>query len=70
MSTARMSGFPAMVNEVPWASTVVPWGIDAMRATVAPSAGFVVGGTASQSPGSKWMPTGWLGMVTSWMVCR
>ena len=28
-----------MVDEVPWASTVVPWGIDAMRATVTPSAG-------------------------------
>ena len=70
MSTGAMVGFPAMANEVPWASTVVPWGIDAMRTTVAPSVGSVVVGTASQSPGSKWMPTGWLGTVTSLIVCR
>src|SRR6266516_642580 len=70
MSTAGMVGFPAMVDEVPWASRVVPWGIDAMRTTVDPSAGAVVAGTAIHSPGSKWMPTGWLGTVTSLMVCR
>src|SRR5215471_6154659 len=70
MSTAGMFGFPAAVDEVPWASTVVPCGIDAMRTTVGPSAGSVVCGTAIQMPGSKWMPTGWLGMVTSLIVCR
>src|SRR5450755_1510924 len=70
MSTGGMTGFPAAVDEVPWASIVVPCGIDAMRAMVAPSAGLVVGGTASQIPGSKWMPTGWLGTVTSLMLCR
>ena len=70
MSTAAMSGFPLTVDEVPWAAMVVPWGIDAMRTTVGPSAGSVVAGTAIQSPGSTWMPTGWLGTVTSWIVCR
>ena len=49
---------------------VVPWGIDAMRTTVGPTCGMSVSGTAIQSPGSKWMPTGWLGTVTSLMVCR
>src|SRR5580704_15934859 len=70
MSTTGIVGFPVVVEKVPWASTVVPWGIDAMRATVAPSAGSVVTGTDSQIPGSKWMPTGWLGKVTSLIVCR
>src|SRR5271167_2463227 len=49
MSTAGIVGFPALVDEVPWASTVVPCGIDAMRATVTPSAGAVVAGTASRT---------------------
>lgn len=58
MSTAAMAGFPATVNDFPWASIVVPCGIDAMRTTVASSAGSVVTGTAIHSPGSKWIPTG------------
>jgi hypothetical protein len=53
ISTAPMTGFPALLVNVPWASIVVLWGIDAMRANVAPSAGVVVAGTLSQIPGSK-----------------
>src|SRR5664280_1121062 len=69
MSTGLMTGPPATVNEVPCASMVVPCGIDAMRTSVAPSAGAVVGGTLNQTPGSKWIPTGWAGSLTSLMIC-
>src|SRR5580704_12324481 len=70
MFTAAISGLPSMMDEVPWASIVVPCGIDAMRVTVGPSRGSVVAGMAIQSPGSKWMPTGWRGTVTSLITCR
>ncbi len=59
-----------MTDDVPWATIVVPCGIDAMRTRVCPSAGSVVDGTIIQSPGSTWMPTGWLGTVTSLIACR
>ena len=70
MSTAGIVGLPEATDDVPCASIVVPCGIDPMRNTVAPSSGNVVAGTAIHSPGSKWMPTGWLGTVTSLMLCR
>ena len=63
-------GFPVTVDDFPWASIVVPCGIDAIRTSVPPSCGSVVAGTAIHSPGSKWMPMGWLGTVTSVIVCR
>jgi hypothetical protein len=37
--------------------------MEAMRTTLALSAGTVVAGTLSQTPGSKWMPTGWAGSL-------
>ena len=70
MSTGSICGPPATVKEVPWASMVVPCGMEAMRTIVAPSSGTVVAGTLSQTPGSKWMSTGLAGSLTSLMVCR
>src|SRR2546430_7240566 len=58
MSTAGIVGFPAIVVKVPCASTVVPWGIEAMRVTVCPSAGSGVGGAITQRPGSEGMAGG------------
>ena len=52
MLTGLMTGPPLTVRAVPWAFTVVPCGMDAMRATVAGSAGLVVTGTVTQHPGS------------------
>ena len=47
-------GRPLIVEKVPWASIVVPWGIDAMRKTVrSGTLGCVVFGMHIQSPGSK-----------------
>ena len=48
---------------------VVPCGIEAIRTTVAVSAGSVVAGTLNQTPGSKWIPTGAVGSVTSLIFC-
>ncbi len=56
MLTVGMVGGPAKDVEVPWATIVVPCGIEAMRASVGPSAGLVVAGTNIQRPGSTWMP--------------
>src|SRR5262249_15147788 len=71
MSTGLMLGLPLTVEKVPWASMVVPWGIDPMRKTVGcGTLGSVVFGMDIQSPGSKWMPTRCAGMVTSWITCR
>src|SRR5262249_22986038 len=71
VSLGPMTGGPLIVEKVPWASIVVPWGIDAIRKTVGSGTlGSVVFGMLIQSPGSKWMPTGWLGIVTSWITCR
>ena len=70
ISTVGIVGFPLIVVAVPWASIVVPWGIDAMRTSVTPSAGSVVKGTIIHNPGSKWMPMGWVGTVMSLIVCR
>src|ERR1700733_366664 len=56
--TDGIVGAPRIDTHVPSASIVVPFGIDAIRARVATSAGFVVAGTAIQIPGSTWMPTG------------
>jgi hypothetical protein len=52
MLTGLMTGPPLTSRAVPWAFTVVPCGMDAMRATVAGSAGLVVTGTVTQNPGS------------------
>ena len=70
MSTGPMVGLPAMgPGAMPCAMTVVPCGIDAIRATVKGSFGFVVVGTATQMPGSKWMPV--LGCVVMSVIdCR
>ena len=71
ISTGGMVGAPAFEPDVPWASMVAPCGIDAIRASdAAGTAGLVVGGTLSQIPGSKWMPTLWFGVVTSLIVWR
>src|SRR4030088_2063142 len=70
MSTGLMTGPPVTGDEGPCASVVVTCGIYAMRTSVAPSAGAVVGGTLNQTPGSKWIPTGWVGSLTSLMICR
>src|ERR1700751_202926 len=56
MLTGLIVGPPLTVKGVPWAFTVVPWGMEAMRTTVVGSAGFVVAGTVTQKPGSTWMP--------------
>src|SRR5215472_5973765 len=53
MSLDPMTGGPLLVEKVPWASIVVPWGIDAMRKTVCGTLGSVVFGMHIQSPGSK-----------------
>src|SRR5215467_6186562 len=55
VSLGPMTGGPAVGGEkVPWASIVVPWGIDAMRKTVrSGTLGSVVFGMHIQSPGSK-----------------
>lgn len=52
MLTGSMMGPPLTVVAAPWAFTVVPCGMDAMRATVVGSAGLVVTGTVTQKPGS------------------
>src|ERR1019366_2996648 len=70
MSTVGMVGGPLLVVEVPWATTVVPCGIDAIRASETPSDGVPVGGTIIQRPGSRWMPVGWAGLVTSLIDCK
>src|ERR1700712_2147040 len=70
MSTGSILGPPATVKKVPCASMVVPWGIDAIRVSVGPSFGLVVDGTMIQMPGSRWMPIGFFGSLTSLMVCR
>src|SRR2546430_13959791 len=58
MSTAGVVGFPAIVVKVPCASTVVPWGIEAMRVTVCPSAGVVGGGANTPAPRPEWEARG------------
>ena len=65
MSTVPMVGASLLVTTIPRASIVVPWGMDAMPATVLPSFGIVVAGTPSQMPGSKWMPVDCPGLVMS-----
>ncbi len=70
MSTGAIVGGPLTVNEVPCASTVVPCGIEAIRATSWPSFGSVVGGTQIHRPGSRWIPVGCAGLVTSLIDCR
>src|SRR5436853_5153505 len=45
MSTGSIFGPPLTVKKLPWASMVVPWGIDAIRATVSPRGGTFVAGT-------------------------
>src|ERR1035438_2374198 len=41
-----------------------------MRTKLPPSAGDVVSGTLIHRPGSRWMPTGVVGVVISVMDCR
>src|ERR1700737_5022805 len=70
MSTGSILGPPLTeAISMPWATIVVPCGIDAIRVTVNGSFGFVVGGTGGPTPGSKWVP-GAGSVVTSLMVCR
>ena len=45
-------GEPGNSGRRPCAPVVVPCGMEAMRTTVAVSAGLVVGGTAAHMPGS------------------
>src|SRR3954462_8152666 len=68
--TAGISGAPAIVVAMPSALIVVPWGMDAMRATVRGSFGSVVLGMVSHIPGSRWIPTVALGVVVSVTVCK
>jgi hypothetical protein len=70
MRTGFMVGGPTKDTEVPWAPMVVPCGIDAMRMSVTPSAGTVVGGTIIHSPGSTWIPGVSQWVVISVIVCR
>ena len=50
--------------------TVVHADVDAILATVVTSEGSTVAGTVNHEPGSKSMPTGWLGTVMSLIVWR
>lgn len=53
-SIGAMVGLPATAGSaLPCPVIVVQCGIDAIRATVNGSCGLVLGGTASQMPGSK-----------------
>src|ERR1700690_2634696 len=70
MLTGGIEGGPLKVRNVPWALSVVPCGIEAIRTRVVPSAGSVVGGTIIHTPGSKWMPIGFAGLVISLTVSR
>ena len=45
ISTGSIFGPPLTVKKLPWASMVVPWGMDAMRATVSPRGGTFDDGT-------------------------
>ena len=56
MLVPGMVGGPALVLAVPWATIVVPCGIEARRATVGASAGSLVCGMASHRPGSMCSP--------------
>ena len=70
MSTGFRIGLPGTeVNNVPWATIVVPCGIDAIRAKVTGSFGVVVAGTLNHIPGSKWIPVAGR-VVTSLIVCE
>src|SRR5215467_12716225 len=66
VSLGPMTGGPLIVEKVPWASIVVPWGIDAMRQTVrCRTWGSVVFRLHTQSPGSKRKPPAWMAPVIS-----
>src|ERR1700751_636593 len=70
MPIGRIVGLPAIAcNTVPFATTVVPCGIDAMRAIETGSLGWAEAGTLSHMPGSKWMPLAGR-LVTSLTVWR
>ncbi len=58
MSTGANCGGPGKTWAVPCASSEVPCGMFAIRATVAGSPGSDVSGTLTQIPGSIWMPAG------------
>ena len=70
MLTGGIEGGPLNVRNVPWALSVVPCGIEAIRTRVVPSAGSLVAGTCIHTPGSKWMPMGFAGLVMSLTVSR
>src|ERR1700728_4304615 len=70
MSRLGIEGGPLKVRNVPWALSVVPCGIEAIRTMVTPSSGSLVAGIFIHSPGSKWMPTGFAGLVMSLTVSR
>ena len=51
-----MFGPPFAVAAVPWNSTTVPCGMEAIRTTVGTTFGSVVAGTAAHMPGSMCSP--------------
>src|SRR5579872_3347561 len=67
---AGIVGEPAARLDNPWRRTVTPWGIEAKRATVAETAGLVVDGMLSQTPGSRCRPLPGAARLASLICCR